>query len=626
MPKVNYYNFHSMSNGDLYRLKESRWRCRYDLKFLCNEVLGYKDVNEEVHRALINTLQQFDAPTKEQFLLNDDLRSGYIKYTPVISLTDFVKREKWKRRLILDFRGSLKTTINATAHSLQWILNYPNIGILLIQSSIEKAEEILAGIKWHFQYNKIFRELFPEHVPQSKVHDWCTKGAMQTEAFDGNNLALGMPHREGTIITGGIDKGMAGKHLDVLKFSDIVDPTNTKNQNSCNETTKQYYLCENLLTSPIYWIDMEGTRYSFADTYGQIIKHEAKLSENMKVWKIYSRGCYKKKTEDGEPEKFIPKELFLPDLVDESLISEKNPLGKVSWWPDRYPVEVLENKRLAAPYEFATQMYNNPQSAEDGMVPFPITEKLPVWVKREDFNTKYPISHYEFSIDTAETNNQKSNYSSIAVGAWTGSGNCVIVEIIHGKFLPDLLIDKIYEANSKYSPLSIKIEETSFTRGLMAGIRRIGENMGVYLPISLIKRDNQIAKQERIINTLQPYYFSGQLRFLDDLEVKDLLLEELREFPTGTNDDIIDSITDLFQNKEYFGAEFVKEDYIRMSKETLEARMKSDQEKANLRALKLQSEYRQMLPKMTETWLGIGTDSGIPGFNPNDSYNRTGGL
>ena len=612
MPDIRFFNYHQLSNKQLNDIREWRWKARTDLRFLCNHVLGYKDVCD-VHTPLINMLQKFPEPNREQFLLNDDLSRGYANYTPVTLLTDLAKKETVKRRLILDFRGSLKTTINAMAHSIQWILNYPNASLLIIQSNIEKAEEILGEIKGHFQFNSTFRTLFPEHVPQKKIQDWGTKSQFSSEAMDVNNLALGQPHKEGTFITGGIDKGLAGKHVDVLKFSDIVDPNNSRTDTSCADVAKQYYLCENLLTSPIYWIDIEGTRYSFADLYGRVIKSESKLPPERRVWSIYVRGCYKKKTPDGQPQKFTPEELFLPDLVDDSSITNTNPFGKVSWWPERYPVDILEHKRSVAPFEFATQMYNNPQSAEEGMQPFPVTQKLPKFVKREDFSANFPKAYYEVSVDTAETDHQKSNFTAIVVACWTSAGNCVVDEIVHGKFLPDKLIKKLYDVYLKYKPLTIKIEETSFVRGLMAGIRKHGEIMGIYLPIELVKRDNKIAKQERILNTLQPYYQNGRLIFLDDIECKNQLLEELTEFPTGINDDILDALADLFQNKEYFGR-------LKASENTRHAELED-------RAQRMRREYNNLYPKMTERWLGFNVDGAeTPGFFEHSSYSKTGGL
>ena len=256
-----HFNYHQLSNDAVLKIKKARWKARTDLLFLCNEILGYRDVTREVHGNIIDTLQQFPKPNEEEFWKNDDLSTGVVKYKPIIPMTKLVEIEPFKRRLILDPRGWYKTSVNAIAHTIQWIINYPNVGILIVQSNIEKAEEILAEIKTKsFVEGKIFRELFPEHVPHKKIYDWGTKGKIVTEAADPNNPNLGATyHKEGTVLAGGIDKGLSGKHLDVIKFSDIVDPTNTKTVSACEETRKSYFLAENLLTAMDYWIDIEGT-------------------------------------------------------------------------------------------------------------------------------------------------------------------------------------------------------------------------------------------------------------------------------------------------------------------------------------------------------------------------------
>jgi len=78
---------------------------------------------------------------------------------------------------------------------------------------------------------------------------------------------------------------------------------------------------------------------------------------------------------------------------------------------------------------------------------------------------------------------------------------------------------------------------------------------GIYLPVRFIKRDNQTSKIERIQNTLQPWYVNGYIRFLDTILAKQELFQELREFPKGRHDDILDTLADFFQNKTYYGRE-----------------------------------------------------------------------
>lgn len=603
---VRFFNYNQLSNDQIYQIKKARWLARTDLQFLCNNVLDYPHVSRPFHAGLLDSLQKFPYPkNNEEFVKNDDISTGYVRYVPLKNITTL---EGSRRTLILDYRSSMKTTINAVAHTIQWILNYPNIAILICQSSSEKAEEIVKEIKRHFQYNEKFRQLFPEHCPWKKVDDWGTIGKFTTEYRDFNFKDMqamhdNVPHKEETVISAGIDKGLAGKHLDILKFSDIVDPSNAKTENGCREVIKSYFLMESLLTDLRYWIDMEGTRYSYNDLYGFIADREIHLKPEERTWKIYARSCYKKKTKDGQPQKFTIEELDLPDLTDKSLITPRNPMGYVGWWPEKFPPENFEDKRKMEEFTFSSQYLLKPLAAEPGMIPFEINDKLPVWQDATKFKQKVPVAYYDIAVDTAETDGKRSNYSAIVVGAFTAGGSCVIVDIIHGKFLPDKLIDEIINAYLKYNPRSVKIEKTSFVRGLMPGLRKESEKYGIYIPVEEVAVSNRLAKTEKIIKTLQPLYINGHLRFLSNLTKKNELLEEFRKFPAWERNDILDALSTLFDNKDYFGRENPKKEF---------------QNRGHL----LQQEYLKRLPKMTEAYLGIG-DYDFPTSNPNN-YDRTG--
>lgn len=592
----------SLSLSDTIRVKALRWRARTDLGFLCRDVLGYKDVDDYVHGPILNAIQKFPIPNETQFDKHDRIERGRWVYEPI---TQMEKLPGKRRVLILDPRGHLKTTINAIAHTIQWILNYPDIAIQVIQSNNEKAELILGEIKKHFQANPRFRALFPEHCPMKKVFDWGTKGEFTTEARDPEVV-----RKEKTVMTGSIDKGSAGLHFDLMKFSDIVDPNNAKGD-SLYEVAKSFYLMENLLVTPEYWIDVEGTRYHFADTYGQIIDMEMKRPEAEREYHIHVRGCYKKQTPDGSPQKFTPEELDddkYPYLLDEN----KRP---IPWWGNRFPVAKLEGMRLRDPYIFSCQQLNNPNAGTDGKQTFPTKSpktgnNLPVWVPKQVYVSQVRIAYRDICIDTGETQGKRSNHTAIVTAGWSSNGRCFIEEIDHGKFLPNETVNRIVLAVLKTRKLrSVKIEETSFVRGLMPSIRREMDLHSLYIPIDLIKRDNQIAKQERIYNTLQPWYVNEDLRFVDPLHpvaaeherIKRQLKKELTEFPLGEDDDILDALADLFQNREWFGRE--------MARPSIEQAA--------------QDHYRKLLG-LEDPWeqqLTTAAPSGIPGY-----YDKTGGL
>jgi hypothetical protein len=51
---------------------------------------------------------------------------------------------------------------------IQWILNYPNIRILLSSGTGDQVHGFLKEIKGHFQFNDILRWLYPEYCPNAK--------------------------------------------------------------------------------------------------------------------------------------------------------------------------------------------------------------------------------------------------------------------------------------------------------------------------------------------------------------------------------------------------------------------------------------------------------------------------
>ena len=96
----------------------------------------------------------------------------------------------------------------------------------------------------------------------------------------------------------------------------------------------------NLLDRPDYWIDVEGTRYNYADLYGKIIDgnlEKIKKGQTPRPWSIFARGCYKKDVSSLDEglrtsPRYTPEELDCPDLLDDR--------GQpISNWPEKFPVE-----------------------------------------------------------------------------------------------------------------------------------------------------------------------------------------------------------------------------------------------------------------------------------------------
>ena len=545
------------------QLREIRWKCRTDLQYLCNNVLGFTDVKEELHGPVIRHLQQFPAPkTADEEKEHDKVINGRWEYSPV---TDVMQLPGKRRMLLLDARGFMKTTINCIAHSIQWIINYPDIAILVMQSNSEKANMIVSDIKKVFQANDRFRAIFPELCPQRRVWEWGRQDSFTVEDRRYGSPRGGIKqHREPTVMASSIERGMAGIHVDVIKCSDIVEPGNI-NGEGLEMVKRNFLLAINLLVSPQYWIDVEGTRYHFADLYGYIIEREAANTEDLKEWKIFVRGATKRDW-GGKEETFTNMDFLMkPEVLDEKGYAQ-------SRWPERFSNRHYAAMKANNPLGYATQQQQDPRPG--GVEIFPVNHQFPKWISPKDFVQNIRISKIDISIDTAETTGKRSDYTSIVVAAWSSSGKCYVMEIIHGRFMPSEIVDKIVSLCKKYKHRlgQVKIEETGFVRGLMPALRRGMDLGGIWIPIDTIKRDNQEGKVERIANTLQPWYIKGDIIFVDGISdgrpkeqwdeywdrTKAHLLKELREFPAGKNDDILDSLSDLFQGKNWFGREMAR--------------------------------------------------------------------
>jgi len=586
------------------KLAEARWRGRTDLLWLAKHVLGYKDVDQEVHGPLADKLQHFTAPPphlRHQYDFVGPTEIKYLKpWVPMDSLPE------GRRRLILDPRGFYKTTLNVIAHTVQWILNYPDVAILVVHARQETAEEMLSELKSHFVYGRVLRDLYPEY---------CFR-----EKDAGNRTKFTVPNRErkqrkeSTVAVASMESSVAGMHCDVIKFTDVVDGTNTATKEQCRKIIYNFNTFKNILVKPTSWIDVEGTCWHQADLYTDIIDKHRRSAVEDRQWSIHVRGVYKKKVKDGRYT-FLPEERELDDLLDEKG-------NKVSWFPAKFPVHELRLMQQDDGEVFSCQQLNNPVSSEQQYFPLTLFRtKTP-----EDLR-KVPMAYYTTSVDTAETQKRSSDYSVVLTCGWDAKGRCYVVDARHGKYLPDELISQIFDVYRVWRPRSIRIEETGYVRGLKTSIRRYEDMNGVYLPFAFITPDNQKSKEERIAQTLQPWYKRGEIYFAGPvaegkgggLSCLEHFKVELSHFPKGNTDDLVDALADQFVGKTWLGREVARPQH---GEQTGYSQADND---AEVRArLKKLMEKAQADKVNGEGAYASAHDQSVNGWT--DFFNATGGL
>lgn len=495
-----------------------RQRCRTDLFLLCR-VLGYKDVSEKVHGALLDSLQKFQGGTEE--------KSGdKWVYRPAVPHWQLIGS---RQNLFLYPRGHLKTTVISIAHSIQWIINYPNIRILISTAIGDQAELVVGSMKKQFQFNEDFRTLFPEFCPSAtRAADFGSRDQFTVPCRTDYTL------KECTVWSCSIGKVISGFRADVIKNSDLVDEQNVKTPGGILEVNSHFGHMEPLLerynerdgvAASRGWNEVEGTRYDFGDLYGELLKSsdadEFRGAERSKDWHVVLRSAIQ---DDGQP-----------------------------LWPERFPLTELERIRrqpTVGDWIFSAQYLNRCIPQGDGLC----DPKDVVFVPAHVIGELMPRLRLTCTIDLSGMQpSERSDFSCLSVGGFDHDGRLYIVEIHCGRYTPDEVIDLIFSIHRRYPTLvCFRIEKEARATVLMPFLERERSKRQVYPRVLALPRDSRISKQNRI-RGLRPWFKQSLIRFSESLPLrtKQELLEEIAQFPSqsgGVHDDILDTLADLMQD------------------------------------------------------------------------------
>lgn len=219
-----------MSKEELEQLwwENERERVQTDLYYLCEEYLGYKDFNRNLHGPICERLKE------------------------------------WEDVLIMTPRGHLKSSLITIGKTIQFILNDQNVRIKIVNASYNKAAEFLAEIKQHLQDDRL-KQLFPEILFENP--------AGESDSWSANKINV----KRTRIIAGatveifGIMTGNIGKHCEIIIFDDLHDDKNTKTAELIKIVKQRYRLYLSVLEPRGLRINV-GTRWKKEDIYGELLK------------------------------------------------------------------------------------------------------------------------------------------------------------------------------------------------------------------------------------------------------------------------------------------------------------------------------------------------------------------
>jgi predicted phage terminase large subunit-like protein len=243
------------------------------------------------------------------------------------------------------------------------------------------------------------------------------------------------------------------------------------------------------------------TRWSKLDLTGMIVQ-QTERNEEVDAWEVVEFPAIK---DDGE-----------------------------ALWPEFWPVEELLSKKAALDVRYWNAQYmQKPTSQEGALIK---REWWQLWEGETPPTCEFTI----MSLDAAQETNNRADYNALTTwGVFfneeTNNFAIILLNAIKKRLeYPDLK-KLVLEEYKEWEPDSFMVEKKSAGAALYQEMRRMGIPVQEFTPG---KGQDKIAR----VNAVSAL-FEGGVVYAPDRRWAKEVIEECNDFPSGTNDDLVDSTT-----------------------------------------------------------------------------------
>ena len=422
------------------------------------------------------------------------------------NLTAFGQRQS---DLTLGFRGLGKSTVGNIVRCVKYIIDNPNVRILIGSDTGDAAEKFLREVRSHLQFNEDLRAMFGTFLSTDRYSDL----GRYRDSYMTIRQRADRTISEPTITTLGIGSQAAGGHYDVILLDDLVTirnsrtPTQKKNVNDWHGST--------LLgcTMPHTVVHYLGTRYFPHALYQDL--SERRVAETQGVL--------------GECT------LKIPALLHRGTDDER------SNEPERYSLEyLLKMEKRMGRYHFASQMQQD-TSAGEGLV-FRYNDFR--WYGGEgvdDRPTNDKLGIFQFSDLTGRKTDTGAFYVSVTIGVTMdtepGQRRVYVLDIARKRCGMRDQRQSILQQINLWNPIQHGIEAVQMQAGFAEEVGEVYDRRAIPVEVETDKvfRARRVAPVVEAERVFFPYPDSPLGRRMAPL------VDELCAFPDSEYVDCVDA-------------------------------------------------------------------------------------
>lgn len=247
------------------------------------------------------------------------------------------------------------------------------------------------------------------------------------------------------------------------------------------------------------------TRWSKLDLTGQIVDHMAR-NEGTEDWEV----------------------IEFPAVLEDSSGNQK-PL-----WPEFWTLDELLSKKADMDVRYWQAQYlQNPVSEEGALLK---KEWWKLWEQDEPPHCEYVI----MALDSAQETNNRADYNALTVwGVWfneeVNNFQIILLDAIKKRLEFPELKELVFEQYGQWEPDSFIVEKKSSGAALYQEMRRMGVPVSEFTPG---KGQDKISR----VNSISDLVRSG-IVWVPDTRWAHEVVAECQDFPSGKNDDLVDSTT-----------------------------------------------------------------------------------